>query len=488
MKKSILSLLAWSLPFLLLAQNNASTRRQGSGQAPLGITERKGIQWITGLSWEQIKQKAKAENKYLFIDAYTTWCGPCKMMDKYVYPNDTVGDFFNKYFLAVKVQMDKTEKDDQSIKDWYNDSKRIANEYAVTSYPSLIFLSPESTPLYKIQGFRPVQKFVDTAKLVMTNGTLYNDPYKEYRALVSEYKLGVKYYDRMPSMISTAFYLNDSDLAREMFKDHLSYACTLNKNERYTKENIELWSSLILKLDSKALPFFLKDYSIIDQVMEHNGWSINQVNKTIQGRIVDSFFKMQKGETRTRLGIMPNSEVMFKQLPRSAGGKIDPDFVEADWKKLKKMICKHFSKEYADRNVFIAKTSWYYQHENMVGLSNAYFSQLDKYPPEDLVKELGVINQRAWETFLYVNDKKLLNKALEWMDRLIQHGANQPNMLDTYANLLYKLGHINEAIQWQEKAVKLSPNDKSLFKTFEQIKKGEPTYLEQGAIWPKGKY
>src|SRR6266540_4082157 len=84
MKKSILSLLTWSLPFLLMAQSFDSAQHYN------------GIKWVTGLTWQQVKQKAKAENKYIFLDIFTTWCGPCKMMEKNVYSNDTVGDFFNQ--------------------------------------------------------------------------------------------------------------------------------------------------------------------------------------------------------------------------------------------------------------------------------------------------------------------------------------------------------------------------------------------------------
>src|SRR5438105_903166 len=42
----------------------------------------KGIKFTEGISWEQVKAKAKAESKYIFIDAYATWCGPCMKMDK----------------------------------------------------------------------------------------------------------------------------------------------------------------------------------------------------------------------------------------------------------------------------------------------------------------------------------------------------------------------------------------------------------------------
>jgi thiol:disulfide interchange protein len=49
-----------------------------------------GLKFETGLNWEQVKQKAKAENKLIFLDVMATWCGPCKYMDANVYPNDTV--------------------------------------------------------------------------------------------------------------------------------------------------------------------------------------------------------------------------------------------------------------------------------------------------------------------------------------------------------------------------------------------------------------
>src|SRR5687768_11107058 len=85
--------------------------------------EEKGIKWTTGISWQQVKEKAKQENKYIFIDAFTTWCGPCKMMDKNVYANDTVGDYFNQHFISVKAQMDKSKNDNEQVQSWYNDAE-----------------------------------------------------------------------------------------------------------------------------------------------------------------------------------------------------------------------------------------------------------------------------------------------------------------------------------------------------------------------------
>ena len=45
-----------------------------------------GIQFEHNTTWQAVLDKAKQENKYIFVDAFTTWCGPCKMMAKNIFP------------------------------------------------------------------------------------------------------------------------------------------------------------------------------------------------------------------------------------------------------------------------------------------------------------------------------------------------------------------------------------------------------------------
>lgn len=454
--------------------------------------ETTGVNWTTSLSWEQVKQKAKQENKYIFIDAYTTWCAPCKMMDKYVYPNDTVGAFFNQHFISVKVQMDRTKNDDSYVQSWYETADAMGKEYMIESYPTAVFLSPDAQIVHKDDGFRPVQTFISIANLALLPGKVYDDPYLKYKNLVSEYKQGVKHYDRMAEMIKTAFKTNHGDFARELLKEHVDYASKLNENEKYTKENIEVWTLFILKLDSKALGFFLKDGNKIDKVMNQKGYSRDVVDKTIQSRIVDSFFRMQKGETRTVTGaIIPNNEVMFLSLPARKNRVIlpeDVDYVEANWQTLESMIRRYFNKDYATRNVLTARMRWYEQHQNRVAALKVYFARLAEWPPAKL--EYGA-NDFAWHAFLYSNDKELIKTALKWQRKWIQQWPGRHESLDTYACLLYKLGRTKDAIQWEQKAISaLSPLvDKEKIKLYEvvieKMKSGEPTYLDQGAIWLK---
>lgn len=463
------------LPVLVLAQGE----------------DTEGIKWITGLSWDQIKQKAQQEHKYIFVDAYTTWCGPCKMMDNTVYPNDTVGDFFNKHFISVKAQMDQTENDEKDIRDWYNDANTIKGKYMVEAYPSLIFLTPRGEMIHKEEGYKSVQKIISVGNLVLTPGKVYNDPYIEYKTLVDEYKQGIKCYEKMAYMINTAMKLKDIDLVKKLADEHRNYyLADSNRELRYTKENIQLWASYSLTSKSRLFQLFSKNRDTIDKIMGRTGYATNVVSRTIQTEVVDSFFRMQRDETITVTGKkIPNSEIMFMRLPQRQDGRIEPDYVEADWKKLRKMIRNKFANEDTERNLLKARIRWYQQHQNMETAIKMKLIELDKYPPVNIeVVADEINNDMGWPAFLYVTNKGLLKKTTKWMAKVIEKRPTSDVLLDTYANLLHKLGRTEDGIRWEEKALSVvNPSDKGQKETYRsviaQMKKGEPTYLKDGAIW-----
>ena len=59
-----------------------------------GTAQNREIKFEQG-NWAGILEKAKKENKIIYLDCYTTWCGPCKWMAKNVFTNDTAADFYN---------------------------------------------------------------------------------------------------------------------------------------------------------------------------------------------------------------------------------------------------------------------------------------------------------------------------------------------------------------------------------------------------------
>lgn len=73
----------------------------------------------------------KKPERLIFVDAYTTWCGPCKMMSKYVFTKPEAGEYFDENFINVKVDCEKGE------------GIQLAREWRITAYPTLLILSPD---------------------------------------------------------------------------------------------------------------------------------------------------------------------------------------------------------------------------------------------------------------------------------------------------------------------------------------------------------
>ncbi len=95
-----------------------------------------GMEFFHG-TWEECKAEAKKENKKIFIDFYTKWCGPCRAMAQNVFPLPAVGEFYNKYFINYKVDAEVGE------------GPALAKQYEVKGFPTLTFTDAEGTPIYE---------------------------------------------------------------------------------------------------------------------------------------------------------------------------------------------------------------------------------------------------------------------------------------------------------------------------------------------------
>jgi thiol-disulfide isomerase/thioredoxin len=123
-----------------------------------------GVNFVKNLTWSQILAKAAREKKMIFFDAYTTWCGPCKYLEQNVYTDADVAAYFNANYINVKFDMEEGE------------GVKLAEQFDITSYPTLIFFGPNGKPVHKVIGAMDANDFLQLGKDA-------KDPSKQYYTL-----------------------------------------------------------------------------------------------------------------------------------------------------------------------------------------------------------------------------------------------------------------------------------------------------------------
>ncbi len=104
--------------------------------------------FITSQDWDGIRKEAAAGEKLIFLDAYTDWCGWCKVMDKKTFSDSGIGAFMNQHFINVKLEM---EQEELGIK--------LAKKYAVTSFPTYLVFNSEGELVYQTFGYQEIEMF-----------------------------------------------------------------------------------------------------------------------------------------------------------------------------------------------------------------------------------------------------------------------------------------------------------------------------------------
>lgn len=92
------------------------------------------------LTFQQALDKAAAEDKLVFMDCYTSWCGPCKNMLNNVFTLPEAGEFMNAAFVCVKYDMEKGE------------GVELRKRFGVRAFPTFFIIRPDGTVQHKLVG------------------------------------------------------------------------------------------------------------------------------------------------------------------------------------------------------------------------------------------------------------------------------------------------------------------------------------------------
>ena len=397
------------------------------------FSQENGMQFEKGMSWQQILSKAKEENKYIFVDCYTTWCGPCKFMAKDIFPLKETGDAVNPNYICVGMQIDSTDQDPETVKQAYQDAHMIEASYHIRAYPTFLYFNPEGKLVHRTVGSTK-----NAADFILNTQNAMN-PDRQYYSMIERFRSGNRDTVMLESLTELAIQNENGFLADSVIRAWLP----LIENV-YTSDRLKMIAQIEIKTGTPEFDLFYHNTEKVDRIMkpdyaEHLVMNaIISQNKSIVIAFSDSAFT-------------------------------------PDWEKIHSEIKSQYGPVYANRIVLSVKPSYYKKIKNwnlyimyLLPYLKAYESNLDAID----------LNNYAWDIFQYSSNREDLAYGLTLSERSLNDQKKNPLFLDTYANLQYKLGRKSEAIAHETEALNLTePADKPSYQeTLDKMKSGVKTW------------
>ncbi|WP_127124839.1 thioredoxin family protein [Pseudoflavitalea rhizosphaerae] len=393
------------------------------------FAQEKGIHFEHGLTWQEVKEKAKKENKFIFMDCFTTWCGPCKMMSQQVFPLEEVGEFFNEKFVNVKVQMDKTNKDNEEIQKWYEDAAAIAKEYNVLAYPTFLYFNPDGKLVHLYVGSTKEGK-----EFIKVSGQALDPSTQHYTKMENAVKEAEGNPAKLREMAIEAKKKYDGVNAARLSQAYLKQQTNL-----FTKENLEFLDEFTNHSSDASFRIFMESPAKINAIMG-KGFAQRKVTRVAMMESGANEWLMSKSDD----GASAVKEKIRQQFPGMADmliKKVDLLHLQFSGKK------EEFAKEVIP---FVKK----YKNE---------------IHPEELTSFARSLGRS--------DNRKMMKTALEWSRQAWEENPSE-GPASVYATLLYRSGAKEKAIAMQKKVLELVKDNKYGIKHYEdmlaKMEKGDP--------------
>ncbi len=372
-------------------------------------SQSEGIRFLEGEKWEKVLQMALEQHKYIFMDCYTSWCGPCKALAKDIFSQKKVGDFFNANFINVKYDMEKGEGKD--LKKRYQEN--------IIGYPTLLLLDSEGKVVHQMAGFQEADALIAGVKAGMEGKSLF-----VYR---DRYAAGERELDFMKEYVSA---LEAAFLRDEVEKVMTEYVNQLPLERLKDKEVWDLVGGYIKDPYSQAFEFVIFNLDYFPTKLKVDRykleWQLNwamekalkqviELKKDKNGKILP--FQNESGKLDTLLRLINRANLKRAEEYR-AKIKIHELMLAAQWSQ----VCNYLD---------VCRTI------GALGYSERYLDEVVQYLAENC-------NDRKW---------------LEWGLRLMEEVQAQENQREdrlkssyysTLAILNERLGNSRKAKEYRE--------------------------------------
>jgi len=377
------------------------------------IGQNPAIKFESG-SWEDILAKAQSSGKMIFLDAYASWCGPCKVMERETFTNQEVGSYFNTNFINARIDMEKDK-----------DGPFLSMTYDVKAYPSLYFIHPDGELVYKKEGLLYPADFLDLGSLVKNEGPRITEMRQQYES-------GERSTDFLTSYVNVIqeLGLNEKEPVLEYFK-------SLADHDLLASENIKLISTYVSDYQSREFLTMLQNSEVSESV----------------------------------IGIKDYNEYLYMIfLERIINHLVEDDSVGLENTKKEAL---DVGIENLDEAILYGQAVYFLEIKDFKKALE-FAQKLEKDPR---ILEIDLFNNIAWGIYENAesNDREVLLKAKELTRKSLLASDNSHNN-DTYASILYNLGEIELAIEFMRRAVNLADEEGSAY--FQEFKQKLETWQE----------
>ena len=351
------------------------------------------INFETG-TFKEILEKAKKENKIVFLDAYASWCGPCKLMEKNIFTLKSVSDYYNTHFINAHFDMEKGE------------GREIAQKFGIRSYPTYLFLNGNGELVMKNYGYLGESDFLQIAKEA-------SNPENTKFSLKERFEKGESDPDFLINVMRQSIE-SDYDFAKKASERYFKN----KKAENFTKDDVGMLFYFIRSTDDANYKIYQNNKTQILKFIPENIYSEFDTNIKIS-KILENSLDREKS-------IIKDDYFFANAIPLV--GK------EEATKALNRMKI----------NLYPA-TGNYPEYEKA---ALEYYKNPDETDTNELLKA-------AWIFSEYVKTPSSLKKAQEWAEKIVMK-SETPESTYILAKLYKATGNKEGAKSYAEIAKRLA--------------------------------
>jgi hypothetical protein len=306
----------------------------------------------------------------------------------------------------------------------YADADSLSSKYNIYAYPTFLFFNPNGELVHRFCGAPEKKEFLANVENALHKET-------QYYSLKQDFVKNIKDSNYLKKMLYAAKLADDD--TKEYFKAYISTQASM-----FTLNNVELLKEFTKSTKDSGFNLIFNNEAAFDKIA-----GMGEANKLLVSLIYNwGNLKSEKIE-------LIKKEYPTKAKEVIAKAKVLNLYYLGDWK------------------AFVPALSDYLKRFG----KNKFPNQFSAWS----------LNSFAWEVFENNGDKKLLQIALSWSKKSLEgKESNNWAHIDTYANILYRLGKIKEALEMETKLLSFEDKEAkdTALKTIDKMKKGEKTWIK----------